>query len=183
MNPYFRNYYWKNGSPKGWQKVSNDELVSDETYYKIITDPYFKHISVEKYFGQTYDSTPYDSLLMDFRRLNEMQQLAWQRIILSESENEIVSLLKDQNDRVVYKEVHFIEKGLCRQCEVFTPQGFLVSCHKMHYEHLQDSFNGVTLFDRLSKPVIKKVYEIDESKTAYKDLIEETKDFTPFQTV
>ena len=71
---YFTHYYWKNGVPQG-QNTSTDSSES----YKIVTDPYHKRYTVEKYLQNRFDSTVYDSQLLDFRKLNPMEKTAWQK--------------------------------------------------------------------------------------------------------
>ena len=73
-----------------------------------------------------------------------------------------VALIKNEDDRIVLKEVYEFEENRCRVCQVFSPQGILISKQKMLYTHCGDSYDEVILFDAGDRPVMSKRYEIDE---------------------
>ncbi len=171
MTTYFSDYYWKNGKPTGRGVVSTPD---SETYcYKIVSDPYFKRISLERYKNGIWDSVLYDSLLLDFRKLNERDQLAWQKEILSEEQDHAVCLIRDQDDRVVFLEKHLISEKMPVSCEIFSPQGTHLANQKINYCFRGDAFNGVTLSDPNGRIILKKIYAFDEHSLQFAELLEE----------
>jgi hypothetical protein len=170
MTKYYLDYRWKEGSPYGIQEAEN---ISQVDSYKVISDPYHKRLSVEKYIQGQFESIIYDSILLDFRHLKKPEQTAWQKLPILEEEARTVCLIRNQDDRVLYVETHLFEEHLCRSCRVESPQGILLSTHQMHYTHLGDPFNGVTLFDAQNKMVMCKKYTFDDSSQQFTDLIAE----------
>jgi len=178
MYTYYETYYWKNRRPKGWKKLNKKEFCN-RIAYRIVCDPYFKRFSIEKYNKGQFVDLVYDSALFDYRLLQEDQQQAWHKSLLSENNEEAVYLIKNQDDRIIIKETYFFKNGYCLSCSAHHPQGPLVSTQKMYYEILGDSFNGVTLFDREKRPILTKVYEVDEETNQFTRLIEEKKEIQP----
>jgi hypothetical protein len=169
MNPHYRDYFWKNGKPYGIEKVDSKHFIS----YKIISDPYYKRISIEKYhFGQ-FAQTVYDSIFLDFRHLKSPEHTGWQRDLLEEKENKIAYLLRNQDDRAILKEILEFQEHYCRSCMIESIHGILLSTHKMYYTILQDPFNGVILFDQENRVVMKKTYEINPLTEEFDRLISE----------
>lgn len=171
---YFLDYYWKNGIPYGKEIVHCLESMPS---YKIVSDPYRKRISIEKYLSGHFIESIYDSILLDFRHLKAAEQHAWQHSSISENESTSTSLIRNQDDRILFKEYSVFEQGFCRKCTIYSPQNILLSVHKMYYERLNDSFNGVILFDVNEHPVMKKKYEVDQDTGEFSVLLEECWDF------
>ena len=173
---HYTNYYWEKGLPVGQQKV--EDPASAARSYKIVADPYKKHITIESYKHGIFDDLLYDSHILDFRRLNEQQQMGWQKNTLDSTPELVVALIRDLNDRVIFLEYHHFQSSLCTKCEVFSPHGWLASVHQMSYQSLGGDFNGVVLYDRGNRPVLKKIYEVNEDNE-FTELLEETRDFSP----
>lgn len=148
----YSDYLWKNGVPYG----INGELK--ETTYQIISDPYHKWISIEKYFKGDYESTIYDSHLFDFRWLNPEQQTAWQKITINDS-----ALIRNQDHRALVRETYLFEKDKCRECRTYSIHGVLISIQKMRYTFLGDPINQVILYDANEHVVMSKEYNADEA--------------------
>lgn len=170
MTKYYREYRWENGAPIGLQPV---EEISHVDSYKIVSDPYHKRISIEKYVQGKFSEVIYDSQLLDFRHLKQPEQTAWQKIPIEEDQEKTVCLIRDQNDRVLYVETHFFSGMLCRECRVETPQGTLLSTHRMFYSLLHDPFDGVVLYDQNRRPVMVKKYTYDPNTGEFTTLLEE----------
>lgn len=170
MTKYYKDYYWKDGVPFGIQPI--DEIAKTDSY-KIIMDPYKKRISIESYLKGQFSTTLYDSLLLDFRQLKKPEQTAWQKIPINESQDLMVCLIRDQDDRVLFIETHIFIDNLCRECRVSTPHGISLSVHKMVYKNLGDPFDGVILYDHNEHPVMYKRYEFDEKEQQFTNLLEE----------
>lgn len=168
MVTFFLDYQWKNGKPVGRQAA----MPSAPLCYKIVADPYYKRISVECYREGKWDSLIYDSVFLDFRRLNERDQLAWQKEILpSSSVSEADCLIRDQDDRVVFLEKHQLKDGVSVSCKIFSPHGTLLAHQEMHYVCWGAAFNGVTLSDSTGRLALKKVYAFDEQTFQFTDLL------------
>lgn len=172
MLQYYMDYVWKNGSPRG-SKPCTEEEIKKNTTYKIVADPYYKRISIEKYEIENFTEVVYDSALFDFRHLKLGEQLAWQKIPIHETENTAISHIRNQDDRLILIEKYRFDSGLCKECHTFSPFGPLVSIQKIFYKKLKDPFNGVTLFDSNNRLVMAKYYEFDESSNAFSQLIKE----------
>lgn len=149
-------YRWEKGIPYGTITASSDTTDT----YKIIHDPYYKHLTIEKYRCGTFLEVVFDSRFIDFRHLNERHQKAWGRQIIEESLPSTTCLIRDMDDRILFLEKHHFENGLCLSCEIFTPQGWLLATNQMFYQEKRDSFNGVILYDRERVPVMKKSYSL-----------------------
>lgn len=149
----FSDYYWKNGRPIGIP--ANDSSPSRKI--QIIADPYFKHISIEEYLQGKFNRLIYDSRLLDFRTLKSEIPASWQRI---EEPNR--TLLRDQNDRLVFIETYSFDGNFCKECTVYSPHGLHLSTHKIYSTKQGDTFNGVELYDADNKLVMRKLYELNE---------------------
>lgn len=167
MTHLYQNYIWKDGIPLGIQMLTEGEG------YKIIADPYHKRISIEKHKDNQFVETLYDSVFLDFRHLKPAEQTAWERLIIEEKEDRLVCLIKNQDDRVLFKEHYTYQDGICRICEVCSPQGIYLSTHRMYYTALNDAFDGVVLFDANAHPVMLKRYACDPETLSFNELIEE----------
>lgn len=170
MYKHYRNYFWKMGKPYGIEEVEAEKTL---TSYKIISDPYFKRISIEKYQLTRFDQVIYDSVLLDFRHLTLKDQIAWRREVLNEEENRTTCLLRDHDDRAVLIETLTFDRNLCGTCTTSTVQGIPVAIHRMYYREQQDTFDGVMLYDREERPVMRKCYERDPVTGEFTLLIDE----------
>ena len=177
MAKFFQSYGWSKGVPKGLGLLEPAAIASLECCYKIVDDPYHKRYSVERYHQGTFHSVPYDSQMMDFRHLKPQQQQAWQKQTLESDDDQIVCLVRDQNDRLVFVETNLFDGPLCRECRVCSPQGLFLSVHRMYYSQLGDPFDGVVLYDRQNVPVMFKKYACSE-EGVFTDLLEEQWDLT-----
>jgi hypothetical protein len=171
---HYRDYLWKEGIPYGLNPV--EENSSYEKTYKIVTDPYRKWISLEEYTNGEFNRILYDSSLLDFRKLKPSMHIAWQKVILKESLEEIVSLIRDHNDRVILFEYYQFEKGYCRICRINSSHGYPLSLQKIFHKELGDPFNGMILYDINEHPVVRKTYKINPDSAEFTDLIEENWD-------
>jgi len=170
MSKYYREYVWKDGIPYG---IDPAEEIASIDSYKIIMDPYRKRISVEKYAQGSFSALIYDSALLDFRHLKTPEHTAWQKLPITESEELMVCLIRDQVDRILFIETHLFVNSLCRECRVNSPHGVSLSVHKMYYKLLGDNFDGVILFDQNEHPVMLKRYEFSEPEMQFTALLEE----------
>lgn len=170
MFKHFRDYYWKSGKPYGIDVV-DPSLISPS--YKIIVDPYFKRFSVEKYLYQNFEKVIYDSLLLDFRHLNLIDQTAWQREVIKEEQKETVCILRNQDDRAILIETLTFENHQCRTCWTSSIHGLPLAVHRMFYSTMQDPFDGVVLYDLEERPVMMKLYECDSVTREFTTLLKE----------
>lgn len=173
MSKLYRDYFWKDAVPVG-QGSLPEKTESDETAYKIVMDPYRKRIAIEMYSGGHFKDLIYDSAIFDFRHLKPEEQTAWQKVKLQETENRVECLIRNQDDRIVAREVYRFENRLCRECQAFSPHGFPISTQLMYYTSLGDAFNGVILFDQNDHPVVSKRYALDEQTSDFTELLEES---------
>jgi hypothetical protein len=173
MHHFFKEYYWQRGVPKGETRV--DPLLEEESY-KIVTDPYGKRFSVEKYHRGDFNSVLYDSSLLDFRQLIILEQTPWHRSRLAKDSDEgedcEASIIRNQDDRVILLEKQFFQDNWCRECRLYTPWKQHLSTHFIFYIHLGDPFNGVVLKDPQDHFVMFKKYEVDD-QFQFTQLIEE----------
>lgn len=175
MTQYFSDYYWKFGIPYGLNREVKDVA------YKIVSDPYHKRISIEKYVNEVFDSVVYDSVLLDFRHLRVAEHIAWQKDTYKETDNSLVCLIRDQNDRLLFQESYTFERGLCRSCNVQSAHGCSLSLHRMFYVNFQDPFNGVILYDKNCHPVMYKCYDTDPQTGEFTTLLTEEWDMQDYQ--
>jgi len=162
---FAHDYTWKEGRPLPRKKLSTP--LENGPSFKIISDPYHKHITVELYQNGRYECTIYDSSLLDFRKLKPVDQTGWSREILDDK-----VIIRDMDDRVVHIEVYEFEDNFCRTCKVYSPHNWLTSTHRLYYQALGDPFNGVVLFDNYEKPVLVKKYKVNQ-KNEFTELIQE----------
>lgn len=171
MNKHFADYYWRQGLPQGRGVVA----VTADLSYKIIADPYHKHISIEKYLNGFFAAVVYDSALLDYRHLEPHAFSAWERTLYRENKEEeaIVYMLRDNNDRLRYFETNRFCGLLCRQCLIHTPQGILLARHELFYELFADGYNGVELYDSNDHLVLRKKYAFNQASQSFAELLEE----------
>ena len=174
MNPHFKDYYWKDGLPVGRDQASILQGVT----YKIVMDPYKKRVSVEKYADGNFMGVPYDSALLNFKNLNPTEQEAWEKQVVKETPEEVLCLIRNQEDRVILSEHYHFENGICKQCKGFSPQGVHVLTQRMYYKLFGDHFDGVVLYDANKHPVVIKRYLVDEETMHFTDLEEESWDMS-----
>lgn len=175
MTRYYSDYVWKNGKPYGITPIDTPEKGIS---YKVVSDPYYKRISIEKYLDLNFTNVVYDSALFDFRSLKPAEQTAWQKSALPENGKNARCAIRNQDDRLILIEEYQFEGIFCRECRSTTPHGVLVAIQKMFYSSLKDPFNGVVLYDINEHPVIFKRYDIDSLTKDFSELIEEEWDMT-----
>lgn len=170
MTECYRDYVWRDGCPVGKIRCVLD---AEGICYKIITGPYHKRISIEKYQDGVFQDTLYDSILLDFRRLKGGEPPEWERVLLSEKEGEMRILIRDQEDRALFIEVHQFQEGICRQCSLLSIHGVFLSLHRFLCADLGDPFDGVQLMDREQKIVMRKKYLLDPTTREFTQLLAE----------
>lgn len=166
MSKFYKDYVWKEGLPHGIQPV---EGASTGSLYKIVMDPYRKRISIENYLDGLFSQVIYDSYLINFRHLNPANQTAWQKEELPSG----AVLIRDQDDRIVFKENYIFKNELCRECHISSPHNIPLATQKMFYKVFGDSFDGVILFDKNDHPVMQKIYAFDETTHQFTELLKE----------
>lgn len=176
VTKHYQDYLWREGIPYGLNALEDSNIQNQQITFKIISDPYKKRISIEKYIDLQFNELIYDSYLLDFRSLKSSDQTAWQKTLIKETPDSTVCLIRNQDDRMIFFEECFFEKDFCRTCQIRSPQGIPLSLHKMYYQVLNDSFNGVTLFDNLGHLVMFKQYATDEISGEFTDVIKENWD-------
>ncbi|SCA62568.1 hypothetical protein SCG7086_AB_00270 [Chlamydiales bacterium SCGC AG-110-P3] len=152
----YGDYYWDDGVPRGRHPISSGNVP---LYYKLVSDPYHKRLSIEEYRSDTFSTVIYDSAIFDFRWLKPAAQVGWQKETISETDTEVISLIRTIEDRVILKEVYSFDGPFCLECHAFSPQDIPVSTQKVHYKSRGDIFNGVVLYDMNNHPVTFKKYE------------------------
>lgn len=172
MVTHYRDYGWVKGVPKGIERLDTGDLSPDLQYYRIITDPYHKRYTVERYESGRFSTVVYDSMLLDFRHIKPAEQQGWSKETASADENTVTCIIRNPDDRVIYLETHRFEGEICRECQILTPQGLLLATNRMFYIQRGDQANRVVLYDRQDKPVMFKTYASDE-QGQFTDLIEE----------
>lgn len=170
MAKFYQDYYWKGGVPFGF--------LGSQAGYKIVADPYRKWITIEQGVKIVYDSR-----LIDFRKLHPSEQTGWEKTVLSETEEQAVSAIRNQDDRLVYLETAYFKKQRCHECHIHSPHGFLLSIHQMCYREEGAPFDGVVLYDANHHPVMIKKYLIDNRTGEFGELIEEIWDFENIKIV
>lgn len=171
MIKQFKDYIWKDGLPYGVDFVEDPFQFYGPTY-KIVMDPYRKRISIEKYLKGLFEGIIYDSALLDFRHLKKPEQMAWEKTT-QQNNGATECLIRNQDDRVLFIESYSFEGKRCRECCVKSVHGFPLSLHRMYYTALNDSFDGVVLYDSNEHPVMMKRYEIDSETGEFTTLLEE----------
>jgi hypothetical protein len=165
---HYTDYCWKKGVPLGIGPCEPGEIS-----YRIISDPYKKRISIEKYTRGSLDRVIYDSYLLDFRHLNPADQMAWRKIQLGNTEKEVRCLIHNQDDRAIVYETHYFEGERCKECHIYSVHGIFIGVQKMSYTALGDPFDGVALFDSNGHQVLLKHYKTDQETGQFTELIEE----------
>ncbi len=176
MYLYYSDYYWDFGKPRG-KNSGEVQRNHKEIRYRIVQDPYFRRYTIEKYSPDTRPELVYDSALLDFRKVKKMEQTGWKKEILEENADTIFCLIRDQDDRIILEESYTFREGLCTGCEIFYPSGGLLSTQVIHYKALGDEDNVVILYDRLLRPVVKKIYAAHETTGEFTDLLHECWNF------
>ncbi len=157
MLPLYRDYFWKKGTPYGIEKTSGHRA------YKIVADPYHKHISIELYEDHQFVKQIYSSLWLDFRVLDPAAQAAWSKEIVLETESSSTALIRDENDRLLYKEIYTFKQGFCTHCYTLSPNDITLSEQHTSYLALGDAQNRAALYDAHQHPICYKFYEADPS--------------------
>ncbi|MBA2727620.1 MAG: hypothetical protein H0U49_05545 [Parachlamydiaceae bacterium] len=170
MSNFYHNYIWKNGIPYGLG-AGSEEAPADA--YKIAMDPYRKRIAIEKWDLGKFVRVIYDSALLDFRHLQPSEQTAWQKVIVQEDSETVISEIRNQDDRTLLIETYSFEKGFCRHCHTHSAHRVPVAEQKLYYKALGDAFNGVILFDSAGRGVMFKRYSCDDLSGEFTDLIDE----------
>lgn len=174
MNPYYRDYEWKEGVPRGKGILTLEDVVTQPSAYKIVSDPYRKRISVEKYKNGLFETIIYDSQQLNFSTLRqEGRASTWQKETISEKDDQVRAIIRDHDDRIILIETQNFVKGYCRECQIHSPSGMLLSIHKLSYTAFGDLFDGVVLYDSQNRMVMTKKYEIDQPTGQFTKLLVE----------
>ncbi len=176
MTKHHLDYFWKDGLPCGLSAVMTHPPAG--LTYKLVSDPYHKRNSIEKYLHGDFVEVVYDSALFDFRHLKPALQTTWQKTTISETAQSMVCHIRNQDDRLILVEEYHFENNLCRQCRASSPHGSLLSVQKIFYEALNDPFNGVVLYDSNAHAVICKRYLWDSTTHEFSELTEELWDMS-----
>ena len=166
---YYSNYFWKDGKPYGQTLTASDA----EICYKIVADPYYKRISIERYSQGRFMATIYDSLLLDFRRLKTWDDTAWQREQLEDNSQTRICILRNPDDRILFIETLSFVETYCHLCTLHSCHGLLLSTHRMFYSARGDIFDGVVLYDSEGRTVMRKHYQIDPATGEFSQLLKE----------
>ena len=166
---FCNDYYWHEGIPKP---------IGDGKRYRVVSDPYHKWITIEKYRGDHLVEVVYDSHLLDFRSLKPLQQVGWRKEMIIESPNLVKQWLFNEDDRAILIEEMFYERGNCRKCRVLYPCGRLLTEHHLYYKSLKDPFNGVVLNDANAHPVMMRAYK-DFVDGEWTELLQESWSLSP----
>lgn len=127
--------------------------------YKIVSDPYFKRMSIEKYLSGKFSEVIYDSAVLDFRHLQPIDQLGWEKERIEEDEKRAWFWIRNQDDRIILQEECLFEQGRCRECRIYSPFGSFLSYHRLFYIEMGDEFNGTLLIDCNDRPVFLREFE------------------------
>jgi len=167
---HYRDYFWNEGKPIG-VNAQSEKGGSSVTSYKIVSDPYNKWISIEKYVGRKFDCIVYDSLIFDFRNLKPINQTAWEKETIENGSE--TSIIRNQDDRIILFEEYSFDGNRCLGCKTRSVHGIPVSTQKICYKDLGDSINGVALFDTNNHIVMYKLYDVDSQTGEFTNLIKE----------
>lgn len=179
MYKFFKDYYWALGKPCGKELLDEKNFYNSARSYRIVIDPYFKRYTLEKYHYGKFVEITYDSAIFDFRKLKPVEQTSWKKEIISQSKDEILSLIRDHDDRIIVEEKYFFCENLCKECHMFYPgSSKLVCLQKMYYKRLGDSNDSVILYDNEMHPIVKKEYETDSITGDFTNLLKEFWDFS-----
>lgn len=163
-------------------KFSQKEPGDDDSYYKIISDPYHKRISIERYTQNAFSHVVYDSALFNFKSLTPAEQNAWQKTTVNETDTNIICHIRNQDDRLILIEEYSFNNNLCLKCHSYSPHGILISIQHMFYQFLKNPFNGTILYDSNQHPVMYKRYEVDLTTHEFTEVIEEQWDMSSGNT-
>lgn len=167
---HYSDYYWNEGIPRGISPITIQDN-SSAINYKLVSDPYHKWISIEKYKGSLFDKIIYDSLIFDFRSLKMANQTAWEKKLIDTSTE--TYMIRNQDDRIVLIEEYFFDGDFCKMCNTRSVHGVPISKQKIYYKDLGDHVNGVALFDNNDHMVMYKLYNLDAETKEFTDIIEE----------
>jgi len=168
MLRHYANYRWIDGKPVGITPVSKEHSLS----FRIVTDPYHKRYTLEKYDHGIFHQLVYDSILLDFRKIHPQYQSGWQREVLTDHHEFQKCLIRDIEDRIILCEELSFEDGHCRICKLSSPHGIPLASQKIYYQEKGDPWNGVVLLDILEKPVMHKKYSLGGDKE-FHEVLEE----------
>lgn len=172
MLKYFLKYIWKNGIPYGITPLSESDIQT-KTSFKLVADPYKKHITIEKYVQGNFDSIVFDSQLINFKKLKPEFQTVWSKEVIRESVDEMSCLIRDQDDRIIYIEEYQFTDNICRKCLIKSPLHIDLAYQAILLKKFGDPFNGVVLFDRELVPVMYKEYQVEEESCQFMELLKE----------
>lgn len=165
---FYHDYEWKRGRPSGVGK----EFDTLEMGYKVVADPYYKRISVEKYEEGKFREVIYDSALFDFRHLRA-EDASWQREVINENGPFITSLVRNMEDRIIFIEIAEFQEDKCLECKILSPHLVPIGKQLIFDTARGDSWNGVLLMDVLGKTILQKRYEKDPVTGDFSNLLEE----------
>lgn len=154
MHAAYKDYCWKEGKPVGIGKTSEEASV----YYRIISDPYQKWISIELYRKGVFAALLYDSRLLDFRKLHAAEQIAWRKELSKKGE----AWIYNEDDRLILRE-SYTESS----CEIYSPHGFFLCRYQ-----LLKKVARVILVDSHSHPVLVQQYRTCEGGE-FRELLQE----------
>ena len=167
---HYSDYFWDEGIPTGINALDGQNDTS-LTSYKLVSDPYHKWISIERYKGRDFDDIIYDSLIFDFRNLKPINQTAWEKEPGGTSKE--TSIIRNHDDRIILFEEYSFEGNHCRMCKARSVHGIPISTQRIYYRELGDNIDGVALFDNNDHIVMYKLYDIDSESGEFTDVIEE----------
>ena len=168
---YFKEYIWNKGRPMGLKGCDPQKTPLS---YKIVHDPYYKRICVEKYAFLRFQETVYDSLLLDFRSFRQGKEpAAWERQLLQETETLLQFIVKDEEDRVRFLETHILEAGRTVKGETFSMHGIFLCSHQLFWQSQGDSWTGLQIWDREKNLVLTKRYTTAADSEEFAELIAE----------
>jgi hypothetical protein len=165
----FKNYYWSKGKPIGESPLSEK---SEGEGFRIFSDPYRKWLTIERYWDLQFQEVVYDSRWIDFRKLKLQEHRAWRKEIVEETPEQSAFWIRNEEDRVIFKEVCHFEHQECTSCSVYTPNHFLLCTHQLYYRKKGCKINGIVLQDRCQKIVFYRIYR-DYQEGQFVDLLKE----------
>lgn len=167
----FRDYSWDKGRPIGRIRCAAKETPIS---YKIVHDPYYKRICIERYAWGLFQESIYDSCLLDFRSFRQGKEpVAWERQLIQETDKELRFLVKDEEDRVRFLENHTLESGRTVKGEIFSMHGLFLCSHHLFWRDKGDAWNGLQIWDREGRLVLTKNYTLTPNTGDFADLIAE----------
>lgn len=168
---YFREYFWDKGRPFGRGGCTPKEAPIS---YKIVHDPYYKRICLEKYVWGLFQESIYDSFLLDFRSFRQGKEpAAWEKQLVQDTGEQLRFIVKDEDDRVRFFENHTLESGRTVKGEIFSVHGIFLCAHRLFWMSKGDSWNGLQIWDREERLVLTKIYNVSPDTGDFADLIAE----------